>query len=125
MLLLSDFSKTFKVECDASGFGIDAILMQDKHPIAYFNENLSGAVLNYSAYDKELYTLVWALQNWQHYLWSKEFVIRTDYESLQFLKDQGKLNRHHTCWLEFIEIFSYVVQYKQGKDMILCLVDML
>lgn len=32
--------------------------MQDKGPIAYFNEKFNGDVLNYSTYDKVLYALV-------------------------------------------------------------------
>jgi hypothetical protein len=29
--------------------------MQDRRPITYFNEKLSGATLNYPTYNKELY----------------------------------------------------------------------
>jgi hypothetical protein len=88
LLALPDFSKTFEIECDASGIGIGAVLMQEKRPIAYFSEKLYGAALNYPTYDKELYALVRALETWQHYLWSKEFVIHTDHESLKHLKGQ-------------------------------------
>ncbi|WMV17938.1 hypothetical protein MTR67_011323, partial [Solanum verrucosum] len=110
------FSKSFEVECDASGKGICAVLMQDSKPIAYFSENLSGATLNYSIYDKELYALVRALATWQHYLWPREFVVKTDHESLKYLKSQGKLSRRHAKWVEFIETFPYVIAYKQGKE---------
>ena len=86
LLALPNFSKTFEIECDTSGIGIGAVLMQEKRPIAYFSEKLNGAVLNYPTYDKELYALVKALETWQYYLWPKEFVIHTDHESLKHLK---------------------------------------
>ncbi|XP_062087666.1 uncharacterized protein LOC133794454, partial [Humulus lupulus] len=116
LLVLPNFSNTFEVECDASGIGIGAVLMQDGRPLAYFSEKLSGAALNYPTYDKELYALVRALETWQHYLWPKEFVIRTDHESLKHLKGQHKLNKRHARWVEFIETFPYVIRYKQGKE---------
>ncbi|KAJ9159677.1 hypothetical protein P3X46_025162, partial [Hevea brasiliensis] len=116
VLALPDFSKTFEIECDASGIGIGAVLMQDKRPIAYFIDKLNGAALNYSTYDKELYALVRALETWQHYLWPKQFVIHTDYESLKHIKGQNKLSRRHAKWVEFLETFPYVIQYKHGKE---------
>uniref|UniRef100_A0A2N9H4I9 CCHC-type domain-containing protein n=1 Tax=Fagus sylvatica TaxID=28930 RepID=A0A2N9H4I9_FAGSY len=88
LLSLPNFSKTFEIECDASGVGIGAVLMQEGRPIAYFSEKLSGAALNYPTYDKELYAL-----------------------------GQHKLNRRHAQWVEFIETFPYVIRYKQGDDL--------
>ena len=83
LLALPNFAKAFEIECDASGVGIGAVLTQEGRPIAYFSEKLSGAALNYPTYDKEMYALVLALETWQHYLLSKEFIIHTDHQSLK------------------------------------------
>jgi hypothetical protein len=91
--------------------------MQEGRPIAYFSEKLSGVALNYPTYDKELYALVRALETWQHYLWPKEFVIHIDHESLKHLMGQHRLNKRHARWVEFVEMFPYVIRYKQGYDL--------
>lgn len=90
ILALPNFANTFEIECNASGLGIGAVLMQENRPIAYFSEKLYGTSLNYPTYDKELYAL--------------------------FIRGQGKLNRRHAKWVKFIETFPYVIKYKQGKD---------
>jgi hypothetical protein len=77
---------------------------------------LNGTQLNYHVYDKELYALVRVLEVWQHYLWSKEFIIHSDHDALKFLKSQSNLNKRYAKWVEFIESFSYIIKYTKGKD---------
>jgi hypothetical protein len=116
LLQLPDFSKTFELECDASGIGLGGVLLQEGKPVAYFSEKLNGPSLNYSTYDKELYALVRTLETWQHYLWPKEFFIHSEHESLKHLRSQTNLNSRHAKWVEFIESFPYVIKHKKGKD---------
>jgi hypothetical protein len=74
LLQLPDFSKTFELECDASGIGLGGVLLQEGKHVAYFSEKLSGPVLNYSTYDKELYALMRTLETWQHYCGPKSLL---------------------------------------------------
>ena len=115
LFVYASFDKTFEIECDVCGLGISVVLIQDGKHLIYFSEKLNGATLN-PTYDKELFVLVHILHVWQHYLWPREFVIHFDHESLKYVKGQSKLNRRHAKWVEFIEIFLYVIKYKQGND---------
>jgi len=48
----------FDLECDAPRLSIGVVLLQSRHPIAYFSEKLHSVILNYPTYDKKLYALV-------------------------------------------------------------------
>nr|KYP52569.1 Retrovirus-related Pol polyprotein from transposon 17.6 [Cajanus cajan] len=113
---LPNFTQTFELECDVSDFGIGVVLLQGGHPIAYFSEKLHGATLNYPTYDKELYALIRALQVWEHYLVTREFIIHIDHESLKYIRGQGKLNKRHAKWVEYLKQFPYIIKYKKGKN---------
>jgi hypothetical protein len=38
---------------------------------------------------------------------------------LKYLKGQANLNKRHARWIEFIEIFPYIIKHKKGKDNII------
>lgn len=88
VLRLPDFNKVFTIECDASRTGIGAVLMQEGQPIAFLSQALKGQALYLSTYEKELLSLVKAVQKWRPYLLGQPFKVKTDQQSLKFLLEQ-------------------------------------
>jgi hypothetical protein len=92
VLATPDFAKPFVVECDASGIGIGAVLMQDGHPIAFECRNLNKKEELKSTYNKEMLAIMYALDKWRQYLLGSKFSIRTDHNSIQYLLRQKTLS---------------------------------
>uniref|UniRef100_A0A2N9HH28 Reverse transcriptase n=1 Tax=Fagus sylvatica TaxID=28930 RepID=A0A2N9HH28_FAGSY len=116
VLALPDFSKTFVIECDASGFGMGAVLMQEGRPLAYFSQALKGKNLFLSTYEKELLALVLSVKKWRPYLFATIFTIKTDQQSLKHILEQRVGTPMQQKWISKLLGYHFVVEYKQGKE---------
>jgi hypothetical protein len=63
----------------------------------------------YSTYDKEFYGIIQDMKKWRHYLVPQEFVLYSDNQVLQFITRQEKLNQRHAKWVEYMKIFTFVI----------------
>jgi hypothetical protein len=123
ILALPNFDKPFDVETDASDMGVGAVLMQDKHPLAFISKALGPKLRGLSTYEKEYVALLLIVEQWRPYLQLREFHIYTDQKSLSYLNEQ----RLHTAWQQkvFTKLLglNYRIVYKKGVDN--CVVDAL
>lgn len=90
------------------------VLLQDKHPVAFFSKVLGPRARLKLVYEKELMTIVLAVQKWRHYLLGRRFIIRTDHQSLKYLMDQRIVGAEYHKWLSKIMGYNFEIQYKPG-----------
>jgi hypothetical protein len=114
VLQLPDFSKTFIVETDASGCGLGAVLMQDKHPIAYISKSLGPRQQALSVYERELLAIIYAVQKWGAYLSHAAFTIKTDQKSIKYILEQKLNTPFQQAWVSKLMGFEFDIQYKEG-----------
>lgn len=75
VMTLLDISIPFVVECDVFDVGIEVILIQQVHAIAYFSTSFEGEIFSLLTYRKEGTTLVIVVKKWQPYLLGQHFVV--------------------------------------------------
>ncbi|KAI0516556.1 hypothetical protein KFK09_009233 [Dendrobium nobile] len=116
VLALPNFEKPFMVETDASTVGIGAVLSQEDSPIEFFSEKLSLPRQRWTVYEQELYAVVRALRQWEHYLLQQDFVLCSDHKALQYINTHKNINRMHARWILFLQKFTFVLKHKSGKQ---------
>ena len=73
VLTLPEGHEDFLVYTDASGIGLDCVLMQKDKVIAYASRQLKVHERNYPTHDLELAAVIFTLRIWRHYLYGTSF----------------------------------------------------
>ena len=120
VLRLPDFERQFVVTTDASDVAVGAILEQDfgsgLQPIAFASRKLNATEIRYSAYERELLGIVWAIGQWKHYFQSPyPIVIQTDHAPLRHLPNQTSVNSRVWRWLSVLQVYEVEIRHIPGK----------
>ncbi|GJR76507.1 putative reverse transcriptase domain-containing protein [Tanacetum coccineum] len=115
ILTLPEGSEDFVVYFDAPHKSLGAVLMQREKVIAYASRQLKIHEKNYTTYDLELGSVVFALKIWRHYLYGTKCTVFTDHKSLQHILDQKELNMRQRRWLELLSDYDCDIRYHPGK----------
>ena len=116
VLATPDFTKTFIVECDASGNGIGVVLMQDERPIAFESRPIKGKFLRKAIYEKEMLAILHALKKWRPYLMGRHFKVKTDHDSLKYFLEQRLSSEEQQKWVTKMLGYDFEIIYKKGKQ---------
>jgi len=108
----------FVLDTDASGTALGAVLNQiqggEEKTILYFSRSLSRAERNYCVTRRELLAVIEAIKHCHHYLWGRDFLIRSDHGALRwitnFKRPEGQLAR----WIEFLGNYTFEIKHRAG-----------
>ncbi|XP_051888858.1 uncharacterized protein LOC127579869 isoform X2 [Pristis pectinata] len=124
VLRTPDFEKPFSLAVDASDEAAGAVLLQKgdlddiDHPVAYFSKKFNEHQKNYSTIEKELLSLVLALQHFSVYVCTaqKPLTVYTDHNPLVFLSRVKNKNRRLLNWSLILQEFDLMITHIKGKD---------
>ena len=122
VLSYANFSEPFRVETDACGTGLGAILFQDDSEgrprvISYASRTLKPAERSgrYSAFKLELLAIKWAVTEvFKDYLLGHKCCIITDHHPLLYL-EKANLGCVEMRWVQQLSSYEYELVYRSGK----------
>ena len=127
VLTYFDANKPIIVHCDASPYGVGAVLSHimengEERPVCYGSRTLSSAERNYGHVEKEGLALVYAVRKFHQYLFGMQFKMVTDHKPLLglFAEDvalpvraAGRVLR----WAMLLSAYNYKLEYRLvGKN---------
>ena len=106
------------LDCDASSFGIGAVLSQlqngQERVIAYFSKSMTKVQRQYCVTRRELLSIFEAVKNFHMYLYGVSFIVRTDHGALSWLMKFKNPSGQLARWLEVLSTYRFVIQHRAG-----------
>ena len=133
VLSLYDRTLPIKLSCDASSYGIGAVLSHvypdsSEKPIAFASRTLTKSENNYSQLDKEALAIMFGVKKFNQYLFGRKFILTTDNKALSHIFNRNAplpplAAARLVRWQLTLTTYDYDIELKSTKTH--CNADML
>ena len=131
-----DTKKPVFIECDSSGVGIGAVLLQpdsnrvesdrngipcNLRPVAYASKSLTEAERRYANIERELLAVLFSVEHFKHFVYARDVTIITDHKPLLavFKKCIHNMAPRLARMMLRLSDYNITMLYKAGKEMFL------
>ncbi|GBG59896.1 hypothetical protein CBR_g66700 [Chara braunii] len=88
---------------------------KELRPVEYMSRKMPSKKSAKSTNERELYALYKALVHWRHYLLGRFFYLRSDHQTLKWIKTQPVLFDALKCWIEVMDQYDFKLDYVKGE----------
>lgn len=125
LLVHYDEKKPIVLACDASQYGLGAVLSHvmeggKERPVAYASRTLTPAEKNYSQIEKEGLAIIFGVKKFHSFLYGRHFLIESDHQPLAYLFNEAKgisqtASSRIQRWALTLSAYQYTIRHKAGK----------
>jgi hypothetical protein len=123
VLYLPDYELPWTIRCDASNYGVGAVLFQDAtdaagvlvhQPIAFSSKRFSKPATNWDTYKREAFAIYHAVESFGYYLRGKQFLLETDHRNLVWI--EASVAPIVVRWRALLQSYHFLIRHIPGRE---------